>query len=79
MKKNIIIMVLTAIILMGSATISADLLTVKPAQPVATVVIADYGPSTISKSVLKYAQLGYITKAVSGDGHGNFIIVMEKY
>lgn len=85
MKKNIIIGILTAIILMGFTGVESGLITVKPAMPKSIVVLTG---TTIEckKEIASYYKQGYVVKTQT-QSQGEYVsevnthclIVMEKY
>lgn len=61
---------------------TASIMTVKPAKPIATVVlISDSGAKGIKEDVYKYIRKGYIIKSIAGTTQYGYtwIAVMEKY
>jgi len=65
-------------VLLTSATLSkTDLLTIKPATPISTVVVSDYY-ADINPQILKRIKQGYIVKSMVST-NSTITAIMEKY
>lgn len=78
MKNTILSFLLGIFVAISFAATTTNLLTVKPAQPKATVVVSGWATSELNANMKPYIQKGYIVKNMSA-GDGARCVVLEKY
>lgn len=79
MRNTILVFLLAVILIIGTATTTVSVMTVKPAQPKMIYVDAfGVGTAKMSKVIRQKYQEGYTVKAVGIGEYAN-ILVMEKY
>jgi len=87
MKNNIILIILTAIILMGFTGVESGLITIKPAVPKKTIVFVG-NFDVVKTNMTPYIQKGFVVKSTTSYGiqynagvsaKEKIFVVMEKY
>jgi len=76
--KNIFYIILGICLMVLTSATTISVMTIKPAQPKATIVVSGWSSSELNTDMKLYLKAGYIVKNVSA-GDGARIVVMEKY
>ncbi len=61
----------------STAVVTANVMTIKPATPKATIIFYEYNPNLVPGRARPYLKQGYVLKSVYGDRFK--IVVLEKY
>ena len=78
MKNTLLGFFLAVILIIGTASTTISIMTVKPASPVSTVCFRTNYTSDMPPLILKYTSKGYIVKSLATSNYAT-IVVMEKY
>jgi hypothetical protein len=78
MKNTLLGFFLAVILIIGTASTTISIMTVKPALPVSTVCFRTNYTSDMPPLILKYTSKGYIVKSLATSNYAT-IVVMEKY
>lgn len=78
MKTQLLIFLLGIFVAISFAATTSNLLTVKPARPVNTIIVSGWNTSELNENIKPYLKAGYIVKNLSA-GDGARVVVLEKY
>jgi hypothetical protein len=76
--KNIFYIILGICLMVLTSATTLSVMTIKPAQPKATIVVSGWSSSELNTDMKPYLKAGYIAKNISA-GDGARLVLMEKY